>query len=877
MRRTLFLLSIALGGAAESHGQYYSYVDVSSVFDQGLYAFGNGGVIVGARTFVSGVDGATYVNGTITDLGRLTGSSGSAAQAVSSSGVIAGYSNNHVVTFSGGSVSDLGLVPGAFAILVKGINSSGTIAGVAFESPQQGFVYSGGSATLTGLLPGANPASDTDFILGINDSGKIVGEGSVNGVYYAATVVNGAYTDMGWGPGSVATAINNAGQIIGQIRISGETEGVLWSNGSFINLGSLPGRAGTYPASINSSGAIVGGCGNRGFIYENGVMRDLNNFVAIPGDVVAGGYAINDSGQVVAVGSSPGNKPYLLNPIAVHFLVSVAPNALSGSPATVTVSAVDASNQIVTYYSGTIHFSSSDPSAALPADAALTQGTGAFQVTLNSPGTQTLAAADTQFPIINGTSSGVDVEGLVNITSQPASQSVALGSNATFSVTVSGSDNPTYQWLFNGAPIAGATAPTYTVTGVQVSNGGGYTVTISDAAGTVTSEAGILTVSGAGGPSITGQPSSLTVFPGETVILSVTTSPASTNAVRLSPDVSSAVAYQWYFNGQALQDGGGIAGSQTANLMLSGAGVHAGAYACFAGNTKGSALSHAATLQISVAGTPSRLVNLSCRALSGGGGSQLIAGFAVGGGGTDQVLVRADGPALAQFSVPQFLPDPDLQLFSTEGSPASLVASNSSWGGASAIAAAASAVGAFAWTDTGSIDSALVEPLSAGPYTANVSGKSGDTGIALVEVYDTTTEANFVSGAARLVNISARAQVGTGANILIAGFVIDGPTARTVLIRASGPALSAFGVGGALSDPKLDLLAGSQVLASNTGWGADAGIAAESASVGAFSWGSSATSDSAMLVTLPPGPYTAQVSGAAGDTGISLVEVYEVP
>jgi hypothetical protein len=117
---------------------------------------------------------------------------------------------------------------------------------------------------------------------------------------------------------------------------------------------------------------------------------------------------------------------------------------------------------------------------------------------------------------------------------------------------------------------------------------------------------------------------------------------------------------------------------------------------------------------------------------------------------------------------------------------------------------------------------------------------------------------------------------------MIAGFVIGGSTSKTVLIRASGPALAAFGASGTLPDPLLQLLQSnadgtSTALQSNTGWDGDAQIAAIAASVGAFSWGTSASPDSALIVTLPPGSYTAQVSGASGDTGLALVEVYDVP
>jgi hypothetical protein len=130
--------------------------------------------------------------------------------------------------------------------------------------------------------------------------------------------------------------------------------------------------------------------------------------------------------------------------------------------------------------------------------------------------------------------------------------------------------------------------------------------------------------------------------------------------------------------------------------------------------------------------------------------------------------------------------------------------------------------------------------------------------------------------------LSGRGQVGTGANVLIAGFVVAGATSETVLIRGSGPALAQFGVSGALADPLLQLYQSnsdgtSTLLGSNAGWNGDTQIAETAASVGAFSWGTSASADSAFLVTLPPGAYTAQISGASGDTGVSLVEVYEVP
>jgi hypothetical protein len=220
------------------------------------------------------------------------------------------------------------------------------------------------------------------------------------------------------------------------------------------------------------------------------------------------------------------------------------------------------------------------------------------------------------------------------------------------------------------------------------------------------------------------------------------------------------------------------------------------------------------------------------------------------------------------------LPDPDLQLISSNSN--SLVAANNGWGGSALISTTAAAVGAFPWTDTSSHDSALVETLLPGPYTALVAGASGDSGIALAEIYDATPTGTYSPTTPRLINISARTQVGLGANVLIAGFVIGGTTSETVLIRASGPALVPFGVSSVLPDPQLQLNSSASVIATNAGWGGDAQIASTAASIGAFSWGTTATADSALLVTLPPGAYTAEVSGKSGDTGIALVEVYEV-
>ena len=136
----------------------------------------------------------------------------------------------------------------------------------------------------------------------------------------------------------------------------------------------------------------------------------------------------------------------------------------------------------------------------------------------------------------------------------------------------------------------------------------------------------------------------------------------------------------------------------------------------------------------------------------------------------------------------------------------------------------------------------------------------------------------------RLANLSTRAQTGAGAAVLTAGFVIGPGPDKPVLIRAIGPTLSGFGVTGALADPVLTVFnSAGATIATNDNWGTPVGTGAASsstlattfASVGAFALATT-SKDSAVIVTLAPGNYTAQVAGTGTATGIALIEVYNV-
>jgi hypothetical protein len=367
------------------------------------------------------------------------------------------------------------------------------------------------------------------------------------------------------------------------------------------------------------------------------------------------------------------------------------------------------------------------------------------------------------------------------ISTQPTGQSVALYSSATFSVAATGVPVPSYQWMFNGSPVAGATNPSLTIGEVQAANLGSYSVAVTNSSGSATS----------------------------------------------------------------------------GSVTLSSPGVTPGA----------------------PPGTPApSFANISTRAVVGTGAALEIAGFVISGppGSSAQLLVRGDGLSLLGFQITDYLAEPVLTIFDSAGTQ---VATISSWGtntDPAQVAETALSVGAFLDVSPtlGYWDSALLLSLAPGAYTAQISGTGGSTGVALAEIYQVG------SGPDQLVNISTRASVGAGSSFEIAGLVLQGSQPTRVLIRAVGPTLASYSVSGVLAQPTLTVFDSSgNPVATNTGWSTNsnaAAIATETAAVGAFAL-PAGSADCALLLTLQPGAYTAQVSGVGGTSGIALVEAYLAP
>lgn len=329
--------------------------------------------------------------------------------------------------------------------------------------------------------------------------------------------------------------------------------------------------------------------------------------------------------------------------------------------------------------------------------------------------------------------------------------------------------------------------------------------------------------------------------------------------------------YRWKKDGVPLADATG------ADLVLTQVGMtDAGSYTVMISNAAGSvtalvgqlsvlppadgasAINQPETVTAEASRQSGRISNLSVRATLATG-QTLVVGL-IAAGKPHPVLVRAIGPTLAAFGLADALPDPAFFLFKDGAS----IAANDNWGGTAALSGAFASVGAFT-LPASSLDAALVRTIEGG-NTVQVTGQTGGT--VLVEAYEMTASPD-----ARLINVSARNRVGRGSEALVAGFTISGDAGKTVVIRGIGPTLAAFGVGGVLADPKLELYAGANKIGENDSW--DAAHAVTFANVGAFEL-PAGSKDAALVVTLAPGSYTVQLSGNDGGTGEGMIEVYEV-
>jgi hypothetical protein len=263
-----------------------------------------------------------------------------------------------------------------------------------------------------------------------------------------------------------------------------------------------------------------------------------------------------------------------------------------------------------------------------------------------------------------------------------------------------------------------------------------------------------------------------------------------------------------------------------------------------------------------------QLLNISTRLRVQTGQNVLIGGFIISGTDPKKVIVRGIGPSLAGF-FSDFLADPTLELHDASRT----LATNDDWKVRPDGSSQQAEIDATHLAPTNDRESALISTLPANNagYTAIVQGKTNTTGIGVVEAYDLDDTTN-----SKLANISTRGLVETGNNVLIGGF-IPGNGVTTVIAIALGPSLTNFGITNPLLDPTLELHdSNGNTLRRNDNWKIREDGSSQQAEIEATHLQPTSDQESALIQTLPPGGYTAIVSGVNNTTGIAVVEVFSL-
>ena len=275
--------------------------------------------------------------------------------------------------------------------------------------------------------------------------------------------------------------------------------------------------------------------------------------------------------------------------------------------------------------------------------------------------------------------------------------------------------------------------------------------------------------------------------------------------------------------------------------------------------------------------TQPSLGNISTRSFVQTGEHVMIGGFIVQGTGPKRVIIRAIGPELTQYGIPDFLANPRLELHNGSGA---LIASNDDWQttiiGGIITTNQVSDIQNSGHAPTAASESAIIADLQPGNYTAIVRGVNNTLGVALVEVYDLSPGVSSTLG-----NISTRSFVQTGEHVMIGGFVVQGTGAQRVIIRAIGSELTQYGITDALANPRLELHNGSGALiASNDDWQTTiiGGLITSNqvSDIQNSGHAPTAASESAIIADLQAGNYTAIVQGVNNTAGVALVEVYDL-
>jgi len=332
-----------------------------------------------------------------------------------------------------------------------------------------------------------------------------------------------------------------------------------------------------------------------------------------------------------------------------------------------------------------------------------------------------------------------------------------------------------------------------------------------------------------------------------------------------------AATYQWSLNGTPISGA-----TESTYTVASFSNENAGEYTLSVTNAEGTSVSAAANL--TAIEESARLINISTRGVARSGESAMIVGyFLSGASGEKEMIIRAVGPDLLNRGIQGAMLDPQIRLLSVGGN---VSLTNDNWGTGNDLEYLAELMprsGASTLED-GSKDSVVAGSFPISGYTALIGPNIGESdGTVLAEAFD--ADDDRLNSDVRLFNIATRAEVGEGENVLIAGFWVIGGEKANLLVRAIGPGLANDGVQNPISDIQLRVVDGSgNTVATSDNWGDSPfkdSLIREMVGAGA-QVPEEGSKDAATIVTLDPGGYSVVVSGVGGETGVGLVEVFEI-
>ena len=863
----------AVAATATAAPQYHIFdIGVVQVGDTASQSFGVSplGVVVGRSFRSGGAQAFTWTQGGgLAGLPNLAGRSFAVANSAidTDAGTVVGTaattafgSGRLPVIWHGGVVSQLPLPGGETLGDANDINGSNIVVGsVNGGSLQRGVIYSGGSATVITQTTSNGSFFVTAF--GINDSGRIVGQG-IDPTNAARNV--GIVYDMGSPTafevgalpghnGALAFAVSNAGHVVGSSMLNqGSGLPFTWSQANgIVAIPLATGTSSGIARGVNSSGWVVGidsSAFSIPFLWDGTTTYRLADLIQtgfgwdLSMNTSSSALGISDNGVIVGTGVHNGEtRAYAMVPVTV----------------TPTPTPTATPNPCLAIFLQE-NFDGETP-PALPVD----------WISSFTPGAANCTPAGLCALGTNWTTSAIN----------PSSPPNCAFHNAPDCVTDSTLDTPSFLFGASGGPTSGAFMSffhSYDLESgfdgavLEISINGGPFTDIVAAGGTIspgyngTISAGTLNPM-AGRPAWTGNS-------GGYVSAFVTLPPAASHQnirlrFRVATDCQNAGA-GWRIDSIRVDY---LVPCPTPTVPPPSPPPTATATATGSPPPSTPTPTPSPTSTPTPPPTPSptpsstpptQALNLSTRLRVQTGDNAGIGGFIITGNASKYLLFRGIGPSLTALGITGALANPTLDLRRPDGT---RILANNDWRDTQEAEIQATGI-----PPTNDLEAAIVQTLDPGSYTVILRGMGMTTGIGLVEIYDLD---QIVSS--KLANISTRALVETGESIVIAGFIVGGTSGSDkTIVRGIGPSLAALGISNALADPTLELRDGNgALLRANNNWQDDPAQAAELTAAGLAP---SNQMESGIAMTLSPGAYTALLAELNNGSGVGLIEIYDL-